>query len=1617
MGIAIAELGTGELLQTARVLAALARVDVRGDWDRIWLQTGALDFVDRARAFRDTVGGGTRTAARYRGHPLTPATELALRRLAAMAIGSEPSTPGELALVLVAEPDSGAARALLAPGEVTHSQLLELVQSELLDVTLEGFADFLDATRGPVVPGAAGTADCPPGQLMALLLQFAAIPDLRHARRLLEANAKLLLSPEADAALEIQLASGREAGHDEMVEAIERRQQLLRRCREIGIADAFVEAAVDIDTEVVVSDEAQEMATLLLEFVTAPSREASKRVLLANREKLLSDMADGALGVFIEGAETAGDNAAELLQRSRQLLRRCRAIGIDAAFAESEGSRQEVVDMTMPVDLLSQVLAMVEQPNWASVRGYVSAHPELLSPATDAALDVVVTAARQGNAPRMRRLLDGLEGLRRTLRRSRDAGVDAAFKEATEAGAYEVAALLPAEFSLMAMLFGFVGAQTWTESRRIVELHPELLEERTDAVLDQMVAGIEADDGSAEAVAMLRNHQELLRQCRLVGTPAAFEGLTAPAERDPLLEAIAAFLASPTPRLAQQQLAEHSEIVSPRGVEVLEKLVERTGRVVPPDVAETMRARLTLLRRCVAVGVEAAFVEETGGRLHASELDALLTDLLSTGGRDDVARLLRDHPDLLRDESGQAMAELRAAALRDDDADTLAALDWLAEMRRVAETRTPQVPEATDPAEIALLPTVHAFVAADSWSASRRIVDEHPELLDDVADRVLARLEREARDERQGDFAEMLATHRRLLRRCREVGARQAFAELGRGGDDPSAAEVERMLREALDELTENGAPEQALIEQLGRTGYFLYERHQATGAAEDLDAAVRCLEDVARRVDRDDDSYAHHQHFRGKLLTTRYARTHQPGDIAAAAQAFRQAVDALPSGSPALPPTLTDLGHALLDLHKHTGEPGPLDDALDAYRKAIAAGPDPTDLAGALGNLSEALKARLDREHSAVDEDEMIDTLRWAAAAAERNTPMGFDLSNNLGIALEERFESRGDVADIDEAIRVFDTTLPLLRDNPAELAIHRGGRGNAWRRRHRHDRARASIDHAVDDYRAAAAAAPALADHGTHRLSLANALIDRFHLLGALSDLDEAIDTYRTAAPLLPQHDDRHPGLLTSLANAHAERWDTAGEWPDLEAALRTQQEAVERTVRGSPDWPGHLSTLGNRYLARFDAVGDPADLDSAIRHHDEAVAATPSDSEEYPRHLNNLAVALRTRYDRTGDAADLDRAAQASGHAVMVAPAGGDDLAGLLATWASALIARYRRFGRLPDLETANGALRRAHDVAGRSPRDAIIAANLANALRARYDNTREAADLDEAIRLHEHSLAGRLNLGDQQLHRSGLAAALSDRYDRDKNREDLTRAVELQRDLLNQLQPTAPNRGGHCANLGGELVKLYDLNGDAGVLAEALAFCEEAVQLTPQTSTLLPGLLVNLGQAQRRSGDAETAAVTLRTACRRAADTDPRTVLVASQVWGAWAGERQAWQEASQAYRYGLDAVRRLIGAEASRADKEIWLRGTRKVATGLAAALSMSDDPREAVVALERGRAMLLAEMLHERGAESASFALDEPTSRSWAAVAVVALSVGPSRTASRTAVQEVRPGSSAATKE
>ena len=85
--------------------------------------------------------------------------------------------------------------------------------------------------------------------------------------------------------------------------------------------------------------------------------------------------------------------------------------------------------------------------------------------------------------------------------------------------------------------------------------------------------------------------------------------------------------------------------------------------------------------------------------------------------------------------------------------------------------------ETTYPDHEQLLQVIEAFIKADTWAASRHIVDAHPELLSDETNSLLERFITRAYKQNDVEAERIFGEHRDLLRRFREVGIEVAFAE------------------------------------------------------------------------------------------------------------------------------------------------------------------------------------------------------------------------------------------------------------------------------------------------------------------------------------------------------------------------------------------------------------------------------------------------------------------------------------------------------------------------------------------------------------------------------------------------------------------------------------------------------------------------------------------------------------------------------------------------------------------------------------------------------------------------------------------------------------------------
>jgi hypothetical protein len=70
-------------------------------------------------------------------------------------------------------------------------------------------------------------------------------------------------------------------------------------------------------------------------------------------------------------------------------------------------------------------------------------------------------------------------------------------------------------------LISFIQAETWIESQRLLEAHPEFLDTEADTLLEQLAAA-QQDDGLKQ---LIGQHRALLARCREVGIVAAFAEL------------------------------------------------------------------------------------------------------------------------------------------------------------------------------------------------------------------------------------------------------------------------------------------------------------------------------------------------------------------------------------------------------------------------------------------------------------------------------------------------------------------------------------------------------------------------------------------------------------------------------------------------------------------------------------------------------------------------------------------------------------------------------------------------------------------------------------------------------------------------------------------------------------------------------------------------------------------------------------------------------------------------------------------------------------------------------------------------------------------------------------
>lgn len=385
----------------------------------------------------------------------------------------------------------------------------------------------------------------------------------------------------------------------------------------------------------------------------------------------------------------------------------------------------------------------------------------------------------------------------------------------------------------------------------------------------------------------------------------------------------------------------------------------------------------------------------------------------------------------------------------------------------------------------------------------------------------------------------------------------------------------------------------------------------------------------------------------------------------------------------------------------------------------------------------------------------------------------------------------------------------------------------------------------------------------------------------------------------------------------------------------------------------------------------TGDDNGADAAITELRGLLAELPRDEQRLrPRCLDLLGRALQLIHRRDESAVDISEVIELQLQALAGFAPDAPFRTIVEITAASALLARFKVTGRIADLDLAIEVLDEQQ-----APQPFRVPAAFGLSLRGillreRYLRAGNPADLNRALECHARAVAAAT-----RKHRTYPAMlnnqgnALLSAYERDSDLDRLNEAIDA---LAEAVRVTAPDDMAYPSrlnNLANSLSTAFEMTTDAAYLDQAVDLYRESVDRAPPGDYDLPSRHYNLANTlvtRGLRGDRRDATAHYRHACRLGLQRSPEWALSAALAWGGWAGGRDDWKEAAEAFEWGTQAIELLFSGQATRQHKEAWLRQAQGLPARAAYAYARLRRPEEAVLIQERGRTQLLAEALRLR---------------------------------------------------
>ncbi|GAB3431348.1 CHAT domain-containing protein [Actinophytocola sediminis] len=438
----------------------------------------------------------------------------------------------------------------------------------------------------------------------------------------------------------------------------------------------------------------------------------------------------------------------------------------------------------------------------------------------------------------------------------------------------------------------------------------------------------------------------------------------------------------------------------------------------------------------------------------------------------------------------------------------------------------------------------------------------------------------------------------------------------------------------------------------------------------------------------------------------------------------------------------------------------------------------------------------------------------------------------------------------------------------------------------------------------------------------------------------------------------------VLNRTGIAHNWRGGNQSSVDDLRSAVRLFTAGLQLVSDGSIEQVRMDCNLAGTLRFLFQLSDDPEAIPSGIRHARRAVSQVEHGTTLAALCHSTLANLLRVTFI-LGDITVLNEAIEQAERAV-AAPSPVDHR-GMLA---DLLFDRYELRGDLDDLNRAIDLYRQ--ELQDRGPTtypaaEKTVHGRLGALLRFRYLRTKSWSDLDEAVRLVTESLHEQPNSAGAM---SSLGNVLLTRYHARGDTADLFTAVDLQVNAVAAADVPHWGLPDYHNNAGNALAEAARATGDPELGGQAIEHYRAALRLIPDSSPQRASWQYNLGRVLQSQSEltvddalADAAKTAYRQAVRLGLDTAPEWALSAARLWGGWAAEHGDWDEATEAYGHAIEAAQHLFRTQLFREDKETWLADVQGLSAEAARAMFQAGHQEAAVVALDAGRGLQLAEAL------------------------------------------------------